>query len=92
MGNISGVRPICIGETWKCDITNAVILVTYQEVTMMYNTDNLCRGFQFIIYGAIPTVNAIWYSHLMEEYCGFLLIDSSNAFKEQYRMVILCNV
>jgi hypothetical protein len=58
----------------------------------MFKTDNLCRGLQCGIDGALHASQAIWDLHHMEEDWGFLLVDARNAFNEQYQMVMLWNV
>jgi hypothetical protein len=58
----------------------------------MCKTGNLSGGLHGGIDGAIHASQAMWDSHHMEENWVLLLIDVSNAFNEQDRMVMLWNV
>jgi hypothetical protein len=92
LDKMPGVRPLGIGETWRRDISKAVLLIAGREVAMVCKTDSLCGGLQGGIDGVIHATPSMWDTHPMEEDWGFLLTDAKTAFNEQCRTMMIWNV
>ena len=54
-----GVRPVGVGENWRCPFAKIVIKFTGPEATMVCQDDHLCAGLKAGINGAIHGVQAL---------------------------------
>ena len=71
-----GIRPVGIGETWRCLLAKCLLRVTGQEDKE--STE-----------GAIHAARLQWTQHSQEEEWGFLLIEARNAFNEENWIAML---
>ena len=55
-----GVRPVGVGDTWRCIFTKPILKVTGPEDTMACQDDQMCAGIKAGIDGAIHGVKDLW--------------------------------
>jgi hypothetical protein len=92
LDKMPGVRPIYIVETWQRAFAKSILLVTCREVAATCKTETFFVGLQGGIKAAIPSMQAIWDCHYMEEEWLLLLIYMlTHAFDEMNRTVMLWN-
>ena len=77
-----GIRPVGVGETWRCLFAKIVIKVTGPEVTMKCQDDHMCDGLKTGIDCAIHGVQAPWNKNSSKEEWGILLLDAKNAINK----------
>ena len=44
MDKMPGIRPVGIGDIWRCLLTKCLLQVTGEEAEIMCNVDQLCCG------------------------------------------------
>ena len=84
-----GIRPVGVGETWRCLMAKCLLKVAGSEAKTACGTTQLAVGLEVGIEGAIHAMHFFWEEYKKEEYWGFLLIDTRNAFNEENRTAML---
>ena len=84
-----GVRPIGIGETARCIITKAVLVVVRGDVLDAAGSIQLCAG---QLSGCEAAVHSVREAFLEDDTEAALLVDASNAFNSINRMAALHNI
>ena len=84
-----GIRPVGVGEKWRCMMAKCLLKVARTEAKAACGTTQLAGGLEAGIEGAIHGMRVLWDKHKKEEDWGFLLIDARNAFNEENRTAML---
>ena len=87
-----GVRPVKVGETWRCLMAKCVLRVTGQEAKAACETEQLALGAETDMEAGIHAMRLLWAHHSQEEEWGFLLIDAQNAFNLENQTSIIWSV
>ena len=84
-----GIRPVGAGETWQRLMAKCLLRMKGVEAKVACGTTQLAGGLEAGIEVAIHAMRVLWKEHTLEEYWGFLLVDTCNAFYEENRTAML---
>ena len=71
-----GIRPVRVGETWRCIFANIILKVTRSEATSTCHDEQLFDGIKSVIDCPVHRVQDIWYTKFTTKDWRFLLVDA----------------
>jgi len=92
LDNNPSVRPIGIGESWRCLFAKCVLAVAGKDAADECGIGNLSGGMSAGIKATVYSANEVVDSNYETDDWGFILMDARNAFNELNRYTMLWTV